>query len=450
MKKIFEKHFMYLPLILVEAYLLFTILLYQFGPLDWKTENKTMFWLFLLAYHAAFIVGYVISIQKIQVKKSSWDLEQIGHKTYRALIWAFILICVVCACIEYKNITHASSYIPYELPGNFWNGLINPGEQYYNKFVSDEYVSNKLVTIFSALFSFIFVSMIPFLVVSWKRVSSWQKLSFLILIFFRVVVYVSVGTNKGIFDTMFNFVGIILILSALNKYQHTDEHIEKKTLIKVSLLTLGFVIFSFSYFTISISSRVESPVDYAISGTGEVIVEPSEEVEEGEQDGFFKRMYYSVSNYLTQGYYGMSLALDEEFTTTYGIGHSQFLKSNFKSLFGIDVQDRTYQHKITKQWDENGHWHSFYSYIANDVSFYGVIPVMLVLGLYFGCICKDVIMNNSLIGKMLLPLFMIMFMYMPANNQVFTAMATFTAFFELTFLWFLSKSRWIKGKADGK
>ena len=461
MKENRKKGMLYTPLILIEVYLLFTILLYQFGPLDWKTENEGLFWFLLIMYHAAFIGGYILSMQKIRLLPDRWQLNQLQPKTYRRLIWGALAVCIVCACIEYKSLTHASSYIPYELPGNFIQGLLDPAKQYYSKFTPEGYTSNKMVTALSALLSFIYVSLIPLLVVQWKRLSLAQKITCFAIILFKVVVYVSIGTNKGIFDTMFSFAGILLVLVLLNIFHGTKEHIDTKTFVTVTAFTLFLVIFSFTYFTVNISSRVESPVEYAMNVAGQESPSqespsqessdsesstsdpessaPFEEKDPEKNDSFFKRMYYSLSNYLSQGYYGMSLALDEEFTSTYGIGSSQFLMSNFKSLFGIDVKDRTYQHKIDEQWDEDGKWHSFYSYIANDVSFYGVIAVMFVLGLFFGCICKDVFLNDSLIGKFLLPLFVILFMYMPANNQVFTSMATCTAFLELSLLWLLSK-----------
>ena len=269
MKKITGKWFLYIPLILAEAYLICTILLYEFGPLEWKTENEAMFWTFLLLYHAAFILGYVLSIKKIRLSKAGWNLSQLSQGKFRAIMWAVIGICAVCACIEYKNITHADSYIPYDLPRNFINGLINPAQQYYNKFVPEDYTSNKLVTILSALFSFVYVSLPALLVVEWKRISVPQKLCCFAIVVFKVAVYVSVGTNKGIFDTMFNFVGIVLILLLLNVFHGTDRHIDKKTFIKVSLFALFLVVFSFTYFTVNISSRVSSPVDYALSVAGQ-------------------------------------------------------------------------------------------------------------------------------------------------------------------------------------
>lgn len=488
--KAWKKLSLYIPLILVEVYLGLTLLLYEFGPIDWQTENVIRFWTLLGVYHLAFIAGYVLCIRRIKLNRTKWDSVQIGSNIYRIVIWGIIALSVVCACIEYRNLTRADSFIPYALPKNFLRGLLYPADQYYSK--GGYFVPNKLVTMLSAAFSFIYVSLIPLLIVEWKRLSVPQKICIMAIILFRVVVYISIGTNKGIFDTMFSFVGMLVILLMLNVFHHTNEHIDKKTFVKISAFTVFLAVFCAVYFTSNISSRLgqgsiadnvkeyiknktaTNEIEQNEAATNEIkqsetdeianliSVDENEEVkmekaekaeEEREKSGavapkrasFLQRMYRYGTDYLTQGYYGMSLALDEEFTTTYGIGSSQFLMSNFKSLFGIDVKDRTYQHKITEQWHEDGKWHSFYSYVANDVSFYGVILVMFLIGLFYGCICKDVIENNSFIGKMLLPLFVILFMYMPANNQVFTAMATCTAFLELSALWIVSKIKLKKG-----
>lgn len=471
MKKPVNKFFLYVPLLLVEAFLIATLLLYQFGPITWETENVGMFWFFIAAYHVVFIGGYALSVEKIKLSEPSWRLTDLQPKSYRWVIWAVIALCAVCACIEYRNLTRSTSYIPYELPRNFINGLLNPADQYYSK-SSGEFEGNKLITLASALASFVYVSLIPLMVVEWKRLSIPQRICLMFLILFKVVVYVSIGTNKGIFDTMFGFVGILAVLLLLNGFHRTDEHIDKKTFAIIGAFALFLALFSVSYFTINISDRLEMELPdkiIALPTQTEAVTEAEEEeyyeeeeewgeeeeerVEEEEEewveeeqphDSFVERMFEFGTDYLTQGYYGMSLALDEEFTTTYGIGSSQFLRSNFYSLFGIDVTERTYQHKVSDQWHETGKWHSFYSYVANDVSFYGVIVVMFLLGLFYGCICKDVIVNNSLVGKLILPLFIIMFMYLPANNQIFTAMATCTAFLELAFLWVASKLPFVK------
>lgn len=149
--------------------------------------------------------------------------------------------------------------------------------------------------------------------------------------------------------------------------------------------------------------------------------------------------YIKVSTYLTQGYYGMSLALDEKFDTTYGVGHSYFLLDQFKYFFNIDLIPRTYQFKIHEDWDRLVQWHSFYSQVANDVSFYGVIVLMFLLGYLLSAIFISAIRDNNLVAKTILPLFAIMFMYMPANNQIFNFMESMFSFWTLLFMWVIFK-----------
>lgn len=60
-----DKFLLFLPLFLIELYLGMTLLLYQFGPIPWKTENKALFWTLIACYHVAFIVGYVLFANQV-------------------------------------------------------------------------------------------------------------------------------------------------------------------------------------------------------------------------------------------------------------------------------------------------------------------------------------------------------------------------------------------------
>ncbi|GFM77341.1 hypothetical protein PSCICM_31600 [Pseudomonas cichorii] len=151
--------------------------------------------------------------------------------------------------------------------------------------------------------------------------------------------------------------------------------------------------------------------------------------------------YEKLTVYLVQGYQGVSIALGEKFDSSYGIGHSVFLQRVFAEHLGIDVRDRTFQRKITARWDENVYWHSFYSYMANDVGFFGVSIVMLILGWYFANVYLAVVNDDDFFAKMLLPLFAIMFLYIPANNQVFSFLETMISFWILTALYIFHRRR---------
>lgn len=465
-----KKNFIYVPLILVELYLIITLLLYQFGPLNWHTENEVMFWVLIFAYHFVFIAGYLLAVKKFKLRIP--NVEKLNNKrVLNIFLWVVVFICAICFFIEYRNTTFSNSFSITDFIENFIKGLENPALQYYGKSQAAlTFVSNKLLTLVAAAFAFIYIGMVPLFIFLWNRLNYFHKFAFYIIVFLRIAIYVSIGTNKGIFDMLF-YIGSSLLICFLLNFNKGSllEFFKQKSLI---LFCCFLLVFSFCYFTHNISTRVGSVIDYTENivnknehndnndnsnhldndnnhndesnsdqddNTNSNIQDTENNDTSDQNTSFIKRMYYSVTNYVTQGYYGMSLALDEEFTTTYGIGHSAFLRSNFKSIFGIDVDDRTYQHKITELWDEDGQWHSFYSYIANDVSFYGVIVVMFIIGLYYGALSKDAIYNDSIIAKIIITLLVIMFVYMPANNQLLTSMYTFCAFFELTFIWLVSK-----------
>ena len=102
----------------------------------------------------------------------------------------------------------------------------------------------------------------------------------------------------------------------------------------------------------------------------------------------------SVTNYLTQGYYGMSLCLREEWLPTLGVGNSKGLMDLVEAF--KDTYKRTFQWRITKYgWDDNVQWHSMYSWFANDLGFWGTISVMFILGILLSTLYKDYLEANN-------------------------------------------------------
>ena len=151
-------------------------------------------------------------------------------------------------------------------------------------------------------------------------------------------------------------------------------------------------------------------------------------------NSFFGFIYYAfiwLSSYITQGYYGFSLALTQNFDSTFGFGSSEFLLRQWEWISGNDISNRTYQSKITDLWDEHAQWHSFYSHIANDVHFIGVVFVMLGLGFYFSRIWLISVEYNNIYAKLLIPLIVVMVIFIPANNQVFGYLETLSYFIVL-------------------
>ena len=159
------------------------------------------------------------------------------------------------------------------------------------------------------------------------------------------------------------------------------------------------------------------------------------------ENSFLSYLYVWFSNYLVQGYYGFSQSLKMDFTSTLGFGNSQFLTRQVEWLTGYDLSIYTYQHKIDAVWGETAQWHSVYSQIANDVHFIGVALWNFVMGFYLAKLWKSFLDENNIYSKLLLPLFAMLIIFTPANNQVFGYLETFSAFFFMSLLWFGSVCR---------
>ena len=430
-----------LPLILIEIYLFTTLLFLEFGPVNWILENDNKFWILMLMYHISFISGYLLYLKKQNIKKveviKTFDYETFILKYF----WLYLFIALLGSLIVYKNTVHSGSYIPYNFFSDFFMGLNHPDfvrDRFYTNMST--YKSEKIFTIFYTFIVIFKFSLIVVLTVLWERLSIFQKTSALFISLIPIFATISVGTNKLVLDTLLVFSFALLIHALSRKKGYKIQSLFKRKILIVFIISLS-LFFPF-YFNKSMSER-SSTFSYMENQTkpGNITILPNVNIDSPTND-FYKNINPKLTNflvkvdfYLVQGYYGMSLAIDEEFETTYGIGHSIFLLDQFKYFFNIDLISRTFQYKINDEWHRLVQWHSFYSQIANDVGFYGVSIVMFILGYLLSAIFRSAIIDNNLVAKSMIPLFVIMFIYMPANNQVFNFMETLFSFIFLFIIW---------------
>lgn len=156
---------------------------------------------------------------------------------------------------------------------------------------------------------------------------------------------------------------------------------------------------------------------------------------------FVDFLYYSfvwLCYYVCQGCYGFSLILDLDFKWTYGFDNSEFLQRQLLMISGVDVSSLTFQARIDNIWDKSAQWYSFYGQFANDVGFIGLTFLLSAIEFFFAKVWKSVLYEKSFYGLALIPIFTIMFIFFPANNQVFGYIDTFSYFICVTFLWLLN------------
>ncbi|EMF0473630.1 hypothetical protein IGG90_002338, partial [Enterococcus faecium] len=311
---------------------------------------------------------------------------------------------------------------------NLLLGLSDPSQGYL-KNLSSEYEGGaitQLATVFSPLVHMSFVLALFF----WEKLKAAQKWLTVLYIIVEAGQYIIKGTNFGLFKVAIILVTVLLV----NKNVRLTTYRRKKSfVVRFAPLIIAFVIF---YFFFSISSRMSYQ---AIPTT--IFNLPID------QNNFFiKNLPSGLSiplllgiSYLSQGFYGFQLATTYDFTTTYGFGSGRFLLSFPERLFGLDLWDRTFQNKMDAVWDSRINWHTAFTWIANDISFFGVIVYLLIIGFLFILVFNDVKKNQNPLAVVLLPLYVIMFVFIPLNNVVFDNPLLFMPFIAFNFIWMVDK-----------
>lgn len=425
------KHFM-LPMRIVQTYLCLTILLYTLGPLRWPTHNSVLLYTFLFVAQFALYLGYRISMNSIKARQ----VLRSDTTAFRRILEAMIVITLGFGILNATRYAGLTAVSLQGLVEKVKYGLLNPAQQYQAKSEIAGF-GGKALTYSSTLLGPLLWSTLPMSLLHFKTLRPLFRLLAILWVVVEISRWLAIGTNKGIFDMLITCGTVALMIRMRSWYadnagtplRHSQRR--RKTQLILIVLTIMTVL-SIAYFSNAVGDR--------LGGNWEGFVGPAS----FDQGSLVMKLcppplqptLIYLTSYLSQGYYGLSIALPLPWTPMFGVGNSAFLMAKLDPVFGIDLNQYSYQTKVEAYgWDAWGNWHTIYVWLANDVSFVGVIPLMFVLGYFFAEVVKAAIIRRGNLASVILCLLFVMFFYFPANNQVFSFPSTFMAFWVLTFLW---------------
>ncbi len=424
------------PIILTEIYLIFTLLLFSFGPIEYYLEDPLAFWSYIFLYHFSMVLGYVLAAipfkNRIRYKINFDDLSSFK-------IRVLFFVAFLAFLIGHKNITMSDSLMPYDFISDITTGLLKSGEQYRLKMqLLDVYTGSKLLNIFNFTIAFTKIILIPVIIFYWEKLSIVDRLLAITISFLPVLSGVSTGTNKPLFDFVILYGSSLFLYFVANYYREGRYNFKsRRFFVVIVFIFFGVAIWFFG--TAMLGRGGDPSYVESTSPLGHITLNYA--FRDADENSFLTYIYVWFSNYLVQGYYGFSQSLNMDFTSTFGFGNSQFLTRQVEWLTGNDLSKYTYQHKIDPVWGETAQWHSLYSHIANDFHFLGVAVWNFIMGIYLAKLWKSFLDENNLYSKLLLPLFAMLIIFTPANNQVFGFLETFSTFLFMTLLWFGSICR---------
>ena len=143
------------------------------------------------------------------------------------------------------------------------------------------------------------------------------------------------------------------------------------------------------------------------------------------------------------GYYGLDLAMEKPFEPAWGVGHSPAALSVYEAATddrGPHLDTYTWRNGAD-HWPEENYWSTLITWIANDVGFVGAVPVLALIGFFWGRWWREAAAGMNDPAAVLFALTTTMIFYLPANNQVLASYDGYTTFGTWIAIWLWHRSR---------
>lgn len=409
------------PIFFFFCYLNLTVLLFAVGPWEYPVESAFRLYLFLALAHCALLIGYLSAAFRDPAQYSGkWALPRLIK------ISVFLNLLLLLPTSRFRT----GKFIP-----DIIGGIADPGGAYAQSLILRE-GGEPLIEYLRILLGPLLYMALPLTVFYWDQLSRRMRIWGATSILGTVVLFIAMGTNKAIADTV-----LLLPCLALAAYYTGKMKFSWNKMLRVGAVSLLSFLLFLAYFGLAVSSRQGSPVieGYFLSAHTRV-----------DEDNFLIRnlppapaaALIGLDIYLTQGYYALGLSLQEPFVPMYGVGNSMFLYRQAARITGNSgIGELPYPVRIEKYgWDAEGLWSSIYPWIASDVSFPGTIVVVFLIGRLFAQSWLDTLGGNNPLAVVMFSVFVIMLFYFPANNQFLQSGEGFTAFWGILILWRRTRS----------
>lgn len=433
----------FLPLFVVQGYLSVVLLFYFIGPWPWAHYNTGLLVAYLLAAQACIALGYIAAWPRVQAAADKFRFEGREHAIAQALKFFDISFWIFLVMLVPTSMSRAGSVIPDVLTGiEFAGAVYNANYERLtgggNPFVIVEYAR-------IALSPFL-VGFYPLLVIFWNRIVLWKRIVGTLMVLFFVAIYIATGTNKGVAD----FILLLPCFMLLGKFSASGGLKFPRWIFRALFIALfiGFLVFfgrgqEGREGGVATTGTFNSGLVYVRADSGWLadVLPPSQRI-----------AYESLVRYMTSGYYALSLAFDVDHEPTYGVGNSMFLAGQADAIAGgtyFTSQSIPGQMEQQFGFPQFALWHSIYPWLASDVGFIGALLMVggfaYLLALSWGV----AIIRLDVRYIIMLSLMIVLFLYVPANNQIFQSGETCAAFFG-TLAWIILGGRRSSGVAAGR
>ncbi len=427
-------HALWAPIILLESYLAITVLLFFYGPLEWRIPNTAKLVIFLFVNYVGLWLGYRLGIKRGWrfFKKNQVD-DIAASRIPRQLRWLILFSMIFTIVSDIVRL--------YAIRGDmsaFIASFVNPGEAYrksqmlaqmdrngelmYIASFSWPFRINTLLGLFNGLY-------FPLALIYWRQLNIIYKVTFFMSMLSAIVFTVGLGAQSGIGALIFASLPVVLYkiyviskpLSNLqkSKIRALREKGWNPRLIKfIIFASICALVVTVAFFQLDRAEDSGRELN-AANDLGGKYASPSQHSIIPILGG---RSSYGITMacmYISHGYQGLALSMELPFEWSYGLGWSKALQVILNEyLRGPDLFSQSYlmRNSQVNDWP-NAWWSTIFPWIASDTTFYGTILFMILIGYIIGRCWVSTIKGNPIGFTVLAQMFTLVFMF-PANNAL--------------------------------
>lgn len=399
----------------MSVYLALTVLAFRFGPWPWPVQRPEVLYLYLTATIILFFAGAIGGA----FAPLPWRSPVADHRETATIKLALLLMVLSVLIL---SVARTDSILP---PVSLQLSHAN-----YNY---DIFVKRNFTRGWWTFFEYAFALLSPFFLLAltgsiqqWPRLGWPYRMAYIFACVVFLLIYTHIGVNRGLFQF-----AVLLPLTLGLYYVFSGRTSRRRIWILIASALAGIALFLWIFvFFISFRDPPSNvghftPLNLDAQRTGAMydILPP-----------VLYPGYETVTRYLGVGYYGLSLALTEsDYRLGWGLTNSMVILRKARVLLGDSWYFQTLLPIIEKKYDWSlwSTWHSAFAWFISDFGVSGSLIVVLIIGVFYGLVWRNLLMTGSIIALAMLYLLNTMIFYFPANNQVFQSADTLFGFLVL-------------------
>ena len=425
--RVFNKRIAFFPIKLLMGFLVFSELLFVFGPIAYNIPSRLLISIYLAIINLFMFFGYKYGIMRYRYTRPI-------NKTIPSLSllkYLIILGVIISLYTIYVN-WHLTSLSLSAFFNRILVGLTDSASVYYERLEQASLSSQVLLLLL--------VAPIPFLakifgIIHWRQLKPLYQFLVVAILVLDAIYWIGIGTRKGLADILVLLMCVLILLRPdwliIKRYRRVIITVMFSV---ISLFLIYFIISNMSRYGLDVNEVLDMTDGHPIKAFYLNNISP-----------YVYLPLRELTSYLCQGYYALSLALYDFFSEgvfcfSGGLGNNWFFINITDYVFPeLDVLSRTYQQYLSDRYGISPtiNWHSLYLWWANDVTFFGVPFVVFIIGRIFAHVWLDAYYYANKYAAPLVVLFALMVFYAFAGNQVLSF--SFVTFFIVSLLYITNK-----------